>query len=57
MRLSILFILLFALIPAFAQETEKELLAREYMSAGEYDKAVVLYEEIYAKKQAQIYCL
>jgi len=52
MRLSILFILLFALIPAFAQETEKELLAREYMSAGEYDKAVVLYEEIYAKNSS-----
>ena len=52
MRLSFFFILLFALIPAHAQETEKELLAREYMSAGEYDKAVVLYEEIYAKSNS-----
>ena len=49
MRILFLFISLFVLIPAFAQETEKELLAREYMSAGEYEKAVVLYEEIYAK--------
>ncbi|HBG71986.1 MAG: hypothetical protein A2W93_05380 [Bacteroidetes bacterium GWF2_43_63] len=52
MRILFLFILLLSLYPAFAQETEKELLAREYMSAGEYDKAVVLYEEIYAKNNS-----
>lgn len=39
-----------------AQETEKELLAREYMDQGEFDKAVVLYSEIYKKnKNTYIY--
>lgn len=52
MRVYFLFIWLFSLYPVIAQETEKELLAREYMSAGEYEKAVVLYEEIYAKNNS-----
>lgn len=49
MRIIFLFISLFVSFSAFTQETEKELLAREYMSSGEYEKAVVLYEEIYSK--------
>jgi tetratricopeptide (TPR) repeat protein len=36
----------------FSQGNEKELLAQEYMNAGQYDKAIVLFEEIYSKNSS-----
>ncbi len=54
MKIWILFIASFLTSTQFvgAQQNEKELLALEYMSAGEYDKASVLYGEIYAKNSS-----
>jgi len=52
MKYIFLFILLLPCTVLFAQETEKELLAREYMAAGDYAKALSLYEEIYSKNNS-----
>lgn len=52
MKYIFLFILLLPCTVLVAQETEKELLAREYMEAGDYAKALSLYEEIYSKNNS-----
>jgi len=52
MRIVCILLLLFTVFVLPAQETEKELLAREYMVNGEFDKAVQLYEEIFSKNSS-----
>ncbi len=52
MRIVCILLLLFSVFVLPAQETEKELLAREYMVNGEFDKAVQLYEEIFSKNSS-----
>ncbi|MPM06916.1 hypothetical protein SDC9_53219 [bioreactor metagenome] len=52
MKYIFLFILLLPCTVLVAQETEKELLAREYMASGDYAKALSLYEEIYSKNNS-----
>jgi len=49
MRIACILLLIFSVFVLPAQETEKELLAREYMVNGEFDKAAQLYEEIFSK--------
>jgi len=52
MKLLFITILTFYGFLGFSQGNEKELLAQEYMNAGQYDKAIVLFEEIYSKNSS-----
>lgn len=53
---NIIFLLLMLFFPfiALSQNNEKEMLAAQYYSDGEYEKAVVLYEELYNEKRSNI---
>lgn len=48
----LLLLSLFLPLISFAQSSEKELIAIEYMNTGEYEKAAQLYEEIYSKNKS-----
>jgi len=46
-RFTVLLFLLFCTLPAFSQTTQEIELAQEYLSKGEYDKAIGFYEKFY----------
>lgn len=49
----LLFILCLPLV-SLSQDNEKEMLAAQYYSDGQYEKAVILYEELYKEKRTNI---
>lgn len=54
MKFRLLFLLLFAGVYAFAQNTDEEL-AAQYLADGEYDKAQILYEKLLKKSPESVY--